>query len=277
MPALITHPKFHDIDSDENHLRNTLHLGDGTVDLPAYSFKNAPSAGMYLDWSNCIALTAQAFELVLDGRVFLSAVGAYNEINFEREIRVNKLMALNVNPLTISGGGDKDTSLIITDLLPVNSKIVSFQNSGVEKAYISKDGTFVSLNSYVLGSDYAAGGRGCNYISWDSYGTVCVSGKDGCSFDVHNDKSGAIAHTWLHKANIPIMTLSGDGDLSPSGKVIVGTELDASAQPSKLKIFTQELEPDIPDNTTAIWRNTSSNKTYILLDVAGAQYKVEAD
>lgn len=51
--------------------------------------------------------------------------------------------------------------------------------------------------------------------------------------------------------------------------------LDWSTSPSKPKIYSQVAEPDIPNNTIAIWENTSSSMVYVLIDIGGTQYKTE--
>lgn len=62
---------------------------------------------------------------------------------------------------------------------------------------------------------------------------------------------------------------------------IVGTDItatgiiDASSQPIKLKTYKQDTEPDIPNNTTAIWVNTKKLPfiMYLLVDIDGVQVK----
>lgn len=62
---------------------------------------------------------------------------------------------------------------------------------------------------------------------------------------------------------------------------IVGTDItatgiiDASSQPIKLKTYKQDTEPDIPNNTTAIWVNTKILPfiMYLLVDIDGMQVK----
>ena len=55
---------------------------------------------------------------------------------------------------------------------------------------------------------------------------------------------------------------------------VEGTELTA-AEIAALPTYSQADEPDIPNNSQAIWHNTTNNKKYLITDVDGAQYKVE--
>lgn len=43
-----------------------------------------------------------------------------------------------------------------------------------------------------------------------------------------------------------------------------------------MKLIVGETEPALSNNTACFWRDTTSNKTYLVIDVAGTQYKVEA-
>lgn len=47
------------------------------------------------------------------------------------------------------------------------------------------------------------------------------------------------------------------------------------AETAALPTYSQADEPDIPNNSQAIWHNTTNNKKYLITDVDGAQYKVE--
>ena len=56
--------------------------------------------------------------------------------------------------------------------------------------------------------------------------------------------------------------------------VVAGTSLTVS-ELAALPTYTQATEPDIPNNSQAVWNNTTNNKTYLITDVGGTQYKVE--
>lgn len=72
-----------------------------------------------------------------------------------------------------------------------------------------------------------------------------------------------------------------NNDSTTFNKKIVGTDItatgtiDASAQPIKLKTYKQDSEPDIPNNTTAIWVYTIKLPyvIYLLVDIDGIQVK----
>lgn len=55
---------------------------------------------------------------------------------------------------------------------------------------------------------------------------------------------------------------------------VEGTKLTA-LEIAALPTYSQADEPDIPNNSQAIWHNTTNNKKYLITDVDGAQYKVE--
>jgi len=48
-----------------------------------------------------------------------------------------------------------------------------------------------------------------------------------------------------------------------------------ASNPAFPKIYSQATEPDIPNNTTAFWKDTDDSKYYLILDIAGTQKKLE--
>ena len=59
------------------------------------------------------------------------------------------------------------------------------------------------------------------------------------------------------------------------GDVNVDGTLDWSANDALPKIYSQGAEPDITNNSYAFWTDTDDGKYYLILDIAGAQKKVE--
>jgi hypothetical protein len=61
--------------------------------------------------------------------------------------------------------------------------------------------------------------------------------------------------------------------LSPIENLEVTGVLEHPNEPNFPKIFIQSSEPDIPNNTTAYWKDTNDDKIYLILDVNGTQVK----
>jgi hypothetical protein len=59
------------------------------------------------------------------------------------------------------------------------------------------------------------------------------------------------------------------------GDVQITGVLDASGAPAKLKTYTQSAEPDIPNDTLAIWKDSDDSKYYLVVDIGGTQKRVE--
>lgn len=51
--------------------------------------------------------------------------------------------------------------------------------------------------------------------------------------------------------------------------------IDMRSGEYSMKIFSQASEPNIPKNTMALWKNTSTNKYYVIQDFDGTQKKTE--
>jgi hypothetical protein len=67
-----------------------------------------------------------------------------------------------------------------------------------------------------------------------------------------------------------------DKDVSFDTDTLYISKLDISANPTAPKIYEQEIEPVLPDNTFAFWYDTSSgiDETYLILNRSGVQKKV---
>ena len=63
--------------------------------------------------------------------------------------------------------------------------------------------------------------------------------------------------------------------LKASGTVTIPGTLDISTVPFSPKIYYQTSKPNVPNNTTAFWGNSSIQSYYLILDYNGTLKKIE--
>jgi hypothetical protein len=91
--------------------------------------------------------------------------------------------------------------------------------------------------------------------------------------------SSLTAESGVTQYSVVLADLNGklvkDADIRFLTDTLYVGKLDISANPTTPKIYEQETEPDIPNNTFAFWYDTSSgvDETYLVLDRNGVQKK----
>jgi len=68
----------------------------------------------------------------------------------------------------------------------------------------------------------------------------------------------------------------GNYDITNCTDITADGSIDFSSGTLKMPYFSQSTEPDIASDTVAVWQDSDNSQTWLLIDVAGTQYKVEA-
>lgn len=64
-------------------------------------------------------------------------------------------------------------------------------------------------------------------------------------------------------------------NLTVNQNITISGTLDWSSKPAKPKIYVQSIEPNLENDTFAFWKDTTTGKNYLVLDISGEQKKVE--
>lgn len=79
----------------------------------------------------------------------------------------------------------------------------------------------------------------------------------------------------LRNGKVGIGSTSPSEKLDVNGNAVIRGVLDCSANPFKPKIYKQDLEPKIPVDSFAFWKDTANNKYYMIINFEGFQKKIE--
>lgn len=74
---------------------------------------------------------------------------------------------------------------------------------------------------------------------------------------------------------IEIEQLESVCDIDDQGNMSMKGMLDASERPCKLKIFSQDTQPEVPPNTIAFWWDTEEEKMHLIVAMDGKRFVVE--
>jgi len=134
-------------------------------------------------------------------------------------------------------------------------------------------GLFENTNDILVSGVSAPDGAPVNALQADNSGNIGIgTATPNALLDAGGGIAGSIdgANDILVKDDVEI-----DDDLFVDDSIIVAGVLDVSAKAMKPKIFQQGTEPNIPNNTCAFWKDTGTGKYWLILDISGAQKKLE--
>ncbi len=170
------------------------------------------------------------------------------------------------NKATIRDGGG--TGLFFNSVTGTYNNLTA-ENDGIYQALIGTQTVFTTSPEdtawalHVTDNDEAAGTQYGVYMDLDGSGE---------NYSIWVEETSGISY---FGPSVGIGTSQPRDILDVAGNAYVSGVLDHSTEPNKPKIFYQTTEPDIPDDSSAFWVNSTDDKYYLVLDYGGVQKKLE--